>query len=90
MTNLRGWLCSGYSETGQFLYIKNEAGSGTGSGRDLIQKIANVEYYMTLLSAFLRCVRYGLYEHLVYPQMVSSYGGGGALLHLWLGSIKSW
>lgn len=47
-----------------FSYMTDKAQSGTGLKRDLIQKVAEAEYHVMSLGAFLHCARYGLVERL--------------------------
>lgn len=63
--------------------------SGTGLKRNLFQKMAEFENYVTLLGAFLRCAQHGPTKRLAYFCMVSSCCDGGALLYVPLGSIES-
>lgn len=67
----------------------DKAQSGTSLECDLTQKIAEVEYHRMLHGAFLRSVRYGPDGRLFHPGVVSVCGGGGALSHVPLGSMKS-
>lgn len=43
--------------------------SGTGLERDLIRKVAEIEYIVTSHGAFLRCARYRPIERLAYARM---------------------
>lgn len=49
-------------------------------GRNLVQKVAETEYKVSLLGTFLRGAWYGLMEWLPYPQTIAFCEGGGALL----------
>lgn len=69
--------------------MTEKAQSGTGLERDLVQTIAEFEYHLMSLGALISCVRYGLIGLLVYRRMVFDWIGGGAVLHVHLGSIKS-
>lgn len=70
--------------------MTDEVQSGTGLERDLIQNVAEVEYHVMWLGVFLRCARYGPIDRLAYPRIVSGCDGGGALLYVPLGSVRSW
>lgn len=73
-----------------FLYVTDEAQSGTGLERGLVQKVAEVEYNVSSLGAFLHSAQYCPAERLAYPWMVAGCEGGGALLRVSLCTIKSW
>lgn len=57
---------------------------------DFLQKVSDVEFDVMTLSAFLRCVRYGLSELLAYPSMIAGSGDHGFLLRVGLSTMKSW
>lgn len=67
-----------------FAYITDTVEADTVLELDCIQKIAEVEYHVLSLGAFLRYVRYAPISRLSYPGMVFGCVGGGALLHLQL------
>lgn len=71
-------------------YVTNKALFETGLERELIQKTAEVEYLLSSLVTFLRCVWYGLTERLAYSRMVLGCEDSAALLYVPLESIKSW
>lgn len=74
---------------GVLLYMTDEDQLGCGLKRNLVQKVAEVEYNMSFLSAFLRSARYGPPELLAYLRMVTRCEVGGALLLVPLCTIKS-
>lgn len=73
-----------------FAYLTDKAQSRTELEHDLIQKIVEIGYDVLSLAAYLRCVRYGPFDRWAYYRMVPGCEGGGALLYVWLGQIKSW
>lgn len=64
-----------------FPYMADKVQTGTWLGRNLIQKLAKVEYDATSLVVLLRYGQYGPIERLAYPRTVSGYGGGGTLMY---------
>lgn len=61
-----------------FLYLKSKEQTGTVSERDLIEKIVEVEFDVTMLGTFLCCAQYGPSEHWAYSRMRAGCGDGGA------------
>lgn len=87
---MQEFTCLEYSTPVVFAYMIDKAHLGTGLERELIQKVAEVEYHVLLPGVFSHCVRYGPIDCLAFPRMVSSCEGGGALLYIPLELIKSW
>lgn len=73
-----------------FSYLADKTQSGASLERDLVRKVAEVQYNVTSLGAFLRDARYGPVERLAYPRMVYGCEGGSTLMRVLLCSIKSW
>lgn len=63
-----------------FVFMTDQAHSGTSLERDLVQKVAEDEYHVTMLGAFLRYVRYVPFEGYAYLRTAPGCEGGGALL----------
>lgn len=78
---------SGIPTTVVFAFLANRAQSRTGSNHNFRQKVAEAEYHVTSLDAFLRCARYVLFERSAYPRMACSCERGGALLYALLEPI---
>lgn len=86
--DFEGSRALGISTPVVFLCLRGKIQTGTVSERDLIEKIAEVEFDVMTLGVFLRCARYGPVEPLAYPQMMAGCGGDGALLFVLLATIK--